>query len=215
MKQCIIFSLVWCFSVLTTVSGQSAWDIVKQKDDITVYTRKSENSKYKEVKINMKISCTMNELVAALEDVDAHKDWVPYTIDSKMVKKDSESKFYYYVSSDFPFPAKDRDVVIYYEREQQADSKIVITRSEAAPEVLAKDEDFVRVPFFSSTYVLTPLDDGMIDIEYLLKVSPGGKIPAWIINLGVTKGPIKTMESLIDLIDSGKYANYEIEGIRN
>lgn len=207
------------FILLSIISfdleAQSKWDIVKQTDDITVFTRKSENSKYKEVKITMTIKCTMNELVAALEDVDAHKDWVPYTIDSKMVKKDSDSEFYYYVSSDFPFPAKDRDVVIYYEREQAADSKVVITRSEAAPEVLPKSDGFVRVPVFSSTYVLTPLDDGIIDIEYLLKVSPGGKIPAWIINLGVTKGPIKTMESLIKLIDSGKYSNYDVEGVDN
>jgi len=206
----IIYTLV-CFDV----KSQSKWDIVKQTDDITVFTRKSLNSKFKEVKISMTIKCTMNELVAALEDVDAHKDWVPYTIDSKIVKKDSDSEFYYYVSSDFPFPAKDRDVVIYYEREQAADSKVVITRSEAAPEVLPKSDGFVRVPVFSSTYVLTPKDNGIINIEYLLKVSPGGKIPAWIINLGVTKGPIKTMESLIKLIASGKYANYDIEGVEN
>jgi len=212
-RMILIFALlsIICFDL----KSQSKWDIVKQTDDITVFTRKSENSKYKEVKITMTIKCTMNELVAALEDVDAHKDWVPYTIDSKMVKKDSNSEFYYYVSSDFPFPAKDRDVVIYYEREQAADSKVVITRSEAAPEVLPKSDGFVRVPVFSSTYVLTPLDDGIIDIEYLLKVSPGGKIPAWIINLGVTKGPIKTMESLIKLIDSGKYSNYDVEGVEN
>lgn len=213
MRITFIFLLVSmiCFDI----QAQSKWDIVKQTDDITVFTRKSQNSKYKEVKITMTIKCTMNELVAALEDVDAHKDWVPYTIDSKMVKKDSDSEFYYYVSSDFPFPAKDRDVVIYYEREQAADSKVVITRSEAAPEVLPKSDGFVRVPVFSSTYVLTPQEEGIIDIEYLLKVSPGGKIPAWIINLGVTKGPIKTMESLIKLIDSGKYSNYDVEGVEN
>ncbi len=209
------FVLLISSILICELSGQGNWDIVKEKDDIIVYTRKSDNSKFKEVKINMTIKCKMNELVAALEDVDAHKDWVPYTIDSKMVKKDSDTEFYYYVSSDFPFPAKDRDVVIYYEREQAQDSKVVITRSEAAPEILPKEDGFVRVPVFSSTYVLTPLDNGIIDIEYLLKVSPGGKIPAWIINLGVTKGPIKTMESLVELIDSGKYANHNVAGVEN
>lgn len=210
-----VFILLLSSVLICELSGQGNWDIVKETDDIIVYTRKSDNSKFKEVKINMRIKCTMNELVAALEDVDAHKDWVPYTIDSKMVKKDSDAEFYYYVSSDFPFPAKDRDVVIYYEREQAQDSKVVITRSEAAPEVLPEEDGFVRVPVFSSIYVLTPQNDGIIDIEYLLKVSPGGKIPAWIINLGVTKGPIKTMESLVDLIASGKYANHNVAGVEN
>lgn len=189
------------------------WKLVKEKEDIQVFTRKSDNSKYKEVKILAKIQTTMNELVAALEDVDKHKDWVPYTIESYMVDKLDDDKFYYYVSSDFPFPAKDRDVVIYYERSQHKSTNIVITQSTASPEYLETFDKYVRVPLFNSTYTLTPMDDGYIDIKYELKVSPGGSIPAWIINLGVTKGPIKTMESLFDLIKAGTYKHYDVAGI--
>ncbi len=213
MSRSPIICLFFCLA--TQLCGQSEWKLVKEKGSTMVYTKKSDNSKLKEVKITARFQSSMNELVAALEDVDTHKDWVPYTIDSYMVDKLNEDKFYYYVSSDFPFPAKDRDVVILYEREQNPDTKVVITTSEAAPDYIDAFKEFIRVPVFSSTYILTPKTNGFIDIDYQVKVSPGGSIPAWIINLGITKGPIKTMESLATLLDSGKYRNVDVAGIVN
>ena len=210
-----ILALIICVAFAGQLYSQSDWKLVKERESIEVFTRKASNSKYKEVKILANFKTTMNELVAALEDVDTHKDWVPYTIDSYMVKKLNPDKFYYYVSSDFPFPAKDRDVVIYYERQQNPDTKKVVTHSAAAPDYMETFNDFVRVPVFDSIYELTPKDDGTIDINYELKVSPGGSIPAWLINLGVTKGPIMTMESLVELLDSGKYRNADVVGITN
>lgn len=202
-------------SIATKAFSQNEWKLVKEKYATMVYTKKSDKSKYKEVKITASFQTSMNELVAALEDVDTHKDWVPYTIDSYMVEKLEDDKFYYYVSSDFPFPAKDRDVVIFYERQQNPDTKVVITKSEAVPDYIEAFKEFVRVPVFSSTYILTPKQNGFIDIDYEVKVSPGGSIPAWIINLGITKGPIMTMESLAELLDSGKYNNVDVAGILN
>lgn len=201
--------------LVTTQLVAQDWKVVKEQEDIQVFTRKTDDSKHKEVKILARVKATMNELVAALEDVDKHKDWVPYTIDSYIVDKQEVDKFHYYVSSDFPFPAKDRDVVIFYERSQDPSTQVVITQSQARPNFLTENDDFVRVPLFNSTYVLTPADNGFIDIEYNLKVSPGGSIPAWIINLGVTKGPIKTMKSLFDLIKSGEYKHFDVAGISN
>ncbi len=211
MSRSLIILLFLFFA--THTFSQDVWKLVKKKASTEVFTKKSDNSQYKEIKITASFQTNMNELVAALEDVDTHKEWVPYTIDSYMVEKLNEDKFYYYVSSDFPFPAKDRDAVILYKREQDPNTKVVITKSEAAPEYIDAYSEFIRVPIFSSTYILTPRKNGFIDVEYQLQVSPGGTIPAWIINLGITKGPVMTMESLADLLDSGKYDNVDVAGV--
>jgi len=211
MSQSLTILLLLSF--VSQSFSQSEWELLKKKESILVYTKKSEDSKYKEVKIEASIQTTMTELVAALEDVDAHKDWVPHTIDSYIVEKLHEHKFYYYVSSDFPFPSNDRDLVILYERTQNPNTKVVITKSEAVPDHMETFKKFVRIPVFSSTYILEPKANGMIDIEYLLKVSPGGKIPAWLINMAITKGPIQTMESLANLLESGKYGNIDVAGV--
>jgi len=210
-SQLYLIIILSCF--FSQAKAQSNWKLVKERSDISVYTRHGDNSKYKEVKILGKIQCDMSELVAALEDVNAHVEWVNRTIESKIVEKYSDSKFLYYVSTDFPFPAKDRDVAIYYEREHYKDTGVVFTTSEAKPQSIPIESKYIRIDVFSSTYKLTPVDNGIIDIEYFLKVSPGGTIPAWMVNLGITKGPIETMEALFKLVHSGRYKHAVITGL--
>ncbi len=213
MARLTLFLLFTCFA-WTSATAQSDWEFVIGGNDIEVYTRNNDNSKVKEVKITARIHSRMNELVAALEDIEAHKEWVPFTIDSRILEQISDSELYYYVSSDFPFPAQDRDVVIYYKREQDQESKVVTTNSTAVPEHIAVHEDYVRVPLFNSRYVLSPMTDGIIDVLYTVQTNPGGKLPAWIVNFGITKGPIKTMNALKRVIASGKYADTYAIGIK-
>jgi len=195
--------------------SQSDWDSVISGENIEVYTRNNNNSKVKEVKITARMESTMIEMVAALEDIEAHKEWVPYTIDSKVLKQVSDTELYYYVSSDFPFPAKDRDVIIHYRRSQDADSRVVTTTSQAVPDYISESSDFVRIPLFNSKYILSPKPGGIIDILYTVQTNPGGKLPAWIVNFGITKGPIKTMNALRKLLSSGKYADELAVGVIN
>ena len=50
-------------------------------------------------------------------------------------------------------------------------------------------------------------------MEYYMKVNPGGLLPAWLVNLAVTKGPMDTMESLFELVESGYYENAIVHGL--
>jgi len=213
MLRFTIFILYACF-IWTDTIAQSVWELVIADNDIEVYTRNNSDSNIKEVKIHARIESSMNELVSALEDVSAHAEWVPFTLESKILKKISESDLYYYVSSDFPFPAKDRDVVIHYLREQDEQSGIVTTNSTAVPELIAPLEDFIRVPLFNSQYILQPYTDGVIEVLYTVQTNPGGNLPVWIVNFGITRGPIKTMNALKHLIASGKYADTYAVGIK-
>jgi hypothetical protein len=52
---------------------------------------------------------------------------------------------------------------------------------------------------------VTPLKDGSVDIDYHSKVDPSGNIPMWIVNLGLTVGPVKTMESFANFVETKKF----------
>lgn len=210
-----IVALLIFLSYSFQLFSQEDWKLVKESENISVYTQKLEHEDLKQVKIDASVKTSMHELVAALEDIDSHKDWVMRTLESKMVDKISEDTFYYYIAADFPFPARDRDLVVYYERWQDPETKIVYTKSTAAPSKIPSKDDFIRMDFFSSTYKIIPKEDGWIDIEYYLKTGPGGKIPNWMINLAITKGPIDTIESLFELLATNKYSEVQVEGIIN
>lgn len=209
MKQLLILSVL---SISFNIQAQD-WEMVKETSEMQVYVRKAEDSKLKEVKINSSISCPMSELVMALEDVESHKDWVKSTIDSKYVEKTDAANFYYYISTDMPYPVKDRDVVIKYNRSQDPNSKVVTNSYKGVADKMEPQKKFIRIPFFEAGYTLVPSAGGKIDLEYLFKVDVGGTMPTWIVNMALTKGPVDTIESLFELIRSGHYKGIAVEGI--
>jgi len=189
------------------------WELVKSEENIQVFVRKKEGSKFKEVKIKGLINCKMSELVMALEDVEAQKDWVNSTIDARYISKDQADHFYFYISTDFPYPVKDRDVAIEYKRQQDPNTRIVTIDYLGVADKEPEHNKFVRIPDFKAQYILKPLANGQIDVEYYLRADVGGSIPKWIVNMAITKGPLDTIESLFNLITSGHYKNLQVEGV--
>jgi len=213
MKFCKIIVLLM-FSYIAPIYGQdSDWELKSETDNIEVYTRKLEGEKFKEIKILTQCKTSLNAIMAAFDDTEGHKDWVYKSPESYTVERIDEQTLIYYIKSDLPFPATDRDLVIKYTWTQDPETKIISTMSEG---VVGKVEEYdanIRVKDFVSTYKLTPQENGWIDIEYYAKMDPAGKLPAWLVNLAVTSGPIKTMEQLFEIIESGKYDAQIIEGV--
>lgn len=204
-------ALLLCLSS-HALCGQ-AWDLVKEKNKIKVYTRKVEGKKIKELKIETSIQTSLNSVVKILDDVDAHPIWVYKCGAAHITDVISPSEFYYYITIDFPFPAVDRDMVIYYRRWQDPITKVVTTISTSAHDTQPIVEDYIRIVDFESEYKITPRDDGWVDIVYVLSSDPAGAIPTWMINMAIAKGPVKTMERMFSEIQKEKYQSADLEGI--
>jgi hypothetical protein len=43
---------------------------------------------------------------------------------------------------------------------------------------------------------VTTISSKIIHLEYILAVNPGGSVPAWILNIFATRGPMETFERL-------------------
>lgn len=197
---------------LSDTSIQPDWTLVKAVDNLEVYTRSTPESKFKEVKINGKIKCSLSEIVAVLEDIDAQKEWVMKTLDVNMLEKRNAGDFSYYISTDMPFPVKDRELIVDHHRTEISDRQVRIELLTSEIN-LTPNEEFLRIPYYSSAYQLREVADGWVEIQYQVKLDPGGFLPAWLYNLAVTKGPISSFQGLYDIIYSGAYQNVRVEGL--
>lgn len=188
------------------------WKLVKSMENLSVYTRSTAKSKYKEVKIQGGIKCHMNEIVAALEDIEAQKVWVLNTEDVKLLSYRTSGNFSYYISTDMPFPIIDRELLVDHSRSTGEDGSIHIDLKNAVLD-LPSDGHYIRIPYYKSHYTLKAVDAAWIKIEYRVILDPGGEIPAWLYNLAVTKGPISSFKALYDIIYSGRYRDASKESI--
>jgi len=211
MRIIIIFLfLIFSFPAFTQDDG---WELSEESNGIIVYTRKKQSEKFKEIKILTRYQTTLNAIMAAFDDPESHKEWVYKTPESYTVERIDKNTLIYYVKSDFPFPITNRDLVMKYKWSQDPETKVIFTESVGITGKVEETGSTIRVKDFLSHYTLTPKKDGWVYIEFDAKMDPAGSLPAWLVNLFVTLGPIKTMENLFEILDSGRYDNSQVEGV--
>ncbi len=209
-----LINLSFCFVLGNLLIAQSSVDTQLNSINLEISTLKSEDNPFKQIKLTAHFHASLNEIMAALNDVNSHKDWVYRTPESRLISYPDDSSIIYYVMLDLPFPASDRDIIIDYHWKQDEKTKVVKTFSKAinySQEIIP--EGVIRVSHFESEYILTPINEKEVHLEYSAKLDPGGSLPAWLVNLGVTVGPKKTMKALNRLIKSGHYKTAKIHGI--
>lgn len=176
------------------------WKLVEEKEGIKVYTRNPSNSDFKEIRIKANFEGDIDSFLHKLNTPYSYTQWVYKCTEGKMLEQIDSQEFYYYTVSNMPFPVKDRDMVV--RCKQWKDTKgIFYSSSTAAPNFIPNKKDLVRIPYFKSEWKITPLPDKEILVDYTALADPGGSLPAWIVNLAVTTGPLKTMQQLIKSVN--------------
>ena len=78
-----------------------------------------------------------------------------------------------------------------------------------------RHKDIVRIQESYSKWVITPLQNGQVKIEYELRVDPGGKVPVWLINMFATKGPFETFKKLREQVKKPFYSHISLPFIKD
>lgn len=217
MKFSFLIILVNLLLINVVLMGQkeSEWKLIKSYDNnIKVYVKKVPESKINRVKIETVIEATLSELVALLKDAENHHNWVFLNDHSEIIEEESDFKWKYYGYTDTPWPVSDRDYCTEVWLEQNdIDCSITLT-SAAKPDLLPKTKDCVRIPYIYSVWTLNPIGNGSVHIRLELEVDVGGAIPIWLVNLAVTKGPLNTINGLIDELKTDKYKCCKLDYIK-
>lgn len=107
----------------------------------------------------------------------------------------------------------DRDLVMRTNVIQDPVTKIITSKSTAAPDKVPYDDDMVRVEMTKTEWIVTPLGNNKARIDYRLISDPGGSIPSFLINIASDFGPYKTMAAFRKRVKLPEYREVNIEGI--
>jgi hypothetical protein len=185
------------------------WRFIKEVEGVKVYFRESEGSNIKEVKMQTTFNANLSSIVECLKDVDRYPKWVYKATFSKTVLKYNENDVVYYNYIDFPWPMQDRDIVVQSKITQDATTKVITSESFAKWDAEPFKKDVVRIQDFRSKWTLTPVALGKVKGEYVFRSNPGGNIPAWLVNLGLDEGPLRTLKGFKKLLSEDKYKNVD------
>src|SRR4051794_6022942 len=108
----IFFLNVFCILFMLPSFSQNDWELKKQKNGITVFTRDIESSRFKAIKVEAVLNGKLNRLDSIVRDVKNHKQWIYSTKSAHPVKYIGNNEIIYYEETSLPWPVKNRDVVI-------------------------------------------------------------------------------------------------------
>jgi len=194
MKALLI--LFFLFPIINPFHKTDSWLLVKEQDGIKMYNRPSRNSKFNDIKIETDFVGTLLQMEAILANVEKYTEWAYATKASVMIKKISATEFIYYSVIDVPWPANDRDYYAHCKITLDSNAHILKVISASIKNYMPEKKNIVRIPLSTGSWNITATANKKIHIEYVLELDPGGSVPAWLLNLFSTKGPMETFENL-------------------
>lgn len=214
-KAFFIVILSLSFNSFSFKKNTNEWELQKFENGISVYTRVTDNSAYKELRAVFQIKTSLSSIIALLNDVQSYPQWVYRCGTSKILKKDSEEHLIRYQTIVAPWPVDNRDVIVEVNSYQDEKTKIVYQKVKAIPDYIPTLKNHVRIREFNATWTLKPLKNGIVEVEYELLVNPAGAIPAWIVNMAMVDGPYDTSLKMKERLMTEKYQKVNFPFISN
>ncbi len=209
------FFLIFLF-FLPSSGPDEEWELRKDKNGIKVFTRNSETSKIKELRMTLKTDASLSNIISLLNDTEGYEDWAYRFEESKTLAHLTPTKSVYYGLVDFPWPLADRDIVATSEVHQDPTSRIVTVTTRALDEYpdAPLKKGVVRITEHFNQWRFEPRADGYVYIDYVLQSNPAGSIPTWAINMALDQGSSQSMELFLEKLPDEKYRNAEVPFIK-
>jgi hypothetical protein len=207
------WTITLCLVVLACLNGsaQEHWKLKYNKEGIEIYTKPALlNPNLKAIRVRCVLPATLSQLVAIILDVNTGAEWVYSTKSSTLLKQVSPAEVYYYSEVSLPWPASNRDFVAHLSARQDPQSKVVTIDGPTVDGMVPEKKGIVRVSKSSGKWIITPLANRSVRIDYTLETDPGGSLPAWLVNLFVTKGPLETFRKLKLQVEKPTYRNIQL-----
>jgi len=181
--------------------SQTGWQQRKDKDGIKVFTKKRLEPGVISYKWIATVDVDPNRLLRFLADVDRFPEWKDGCSRSRLIREEEGGGYLYYVVYDFPFPFRDRYMVVDVSVREEDEGSVTTVESRSADEMEEEGGGMTRITNFWETSRLIRRSETSVEIHTEGFFDPGGNIPAWLTNMHVDNSPIRTVRNLRETLE--------------
>jgi hypothetical protein len=197
----IVMALFILSQSFAQFTGDEGWRIVENTEKMKIYTRIPENSKFKEIKMDLVIEATPRQIHEFISVAALFKEWV-YTCSEGYSIEMPDGSDVYYIRFDMMWPLSDRDIVQRSESHVDEKTGVIDISTKAIHGHVPIKPDVVRVTDNKIVWKIIPIGKNRSRIKYYARNNPGGQVPAWLMNMVATVGPKKTIDKMVHMVES-------------
>ena len=166
------------------------------KNNIKVWTYQNSQNPVFLYKAETIYDTPLEKAVGLILDVDHAVQWVPYMGSVKVLSRDDKKgEFLLYMVLDFPFPLKDRDLVVQGKIVKDAQGVISI-KNKAIDKGYAKNPDYVRLTHYEGDWSFQKLANNNVKVSTYGYANPEGSIPLTFVNMFVQQQPYQMLQKM-------------------
>jgi ribosome-associated toxin RatA of RatAB toxin-antitoxin module len=140
----------------------------------------------------------IEKATALILDVEQAPKWVPYMGSVKVLSRnDSKGEFLLYMVLDFPFPLKDRDLVVKGKMSKDAQG-IIHIQNKAVNQGYPVNPNYVRLTRYEGDWTFQKLGKHKVKVSTYGFADPEGSIPLSAVNLFVEQQPYQMLLKMKD-----------------
>ena len=200
-RFCTIISIVALY--LTTGSAHAEtplpeWESIANESSIEVFQRKVPGSSFVSFKGVGIVDASIYDVYSVIFDIRNKTKLLSNCGDYQLLKFKSMGNLVVYTRTQAPFVLiSDRDTVLETKVDFQPNSKTIYARFKKGDDTLMPPpDDAVRTKELQGGWTLEVLSPTSTKVTYEVNANPGGLLPAWLVNLGSRKLPLKTLMNL-------------------
>lgn len=162
------------------------WQLVHndQRHNIKTYWKNEDDRPLRSVKGEAFYDESFDTVAKHQLDPENYKNWFMEMEESHLLKKISDTEFYYYFTLHSPIHVvPSRDAIIHVQIAPYSTSKETLTiRYSAAPDWQPSKTGFIRIPIYDVTTVIIPISAHKTKAVTIGYVDVGGSAPNWLVN---------------------------------
>ncbi|MCK9802054.1 START domain-containing protein [Pseudomonas sp. MAFF 302030] len=188
-------TLALCMALLCTgAAAREDWQLAEDQDGVQVYLNQAPDSHYQRFRGVVQIRADVDTLNSLQENLRVACAWLYACKEMRLLKNDGDDTWVY-LSTDLPWPAKPRDMVLWVHTERAADGSLT-RHLQAVPGWVPGEPGQTRIRQLQGLWKMEPKGPGATEVTYELQAEPAGDIPAWLANRFVVDAPLVTLKTL-------------------
>jgi hypothetical protein len=190
------------------------WELERQENGVSIYVRKVDDSPVLQVHGVKTIKTSLSALVALIKDSKGRQRWIYKNKRAKRLEERGDFEWIAYKEVEAPWPVSNRDMIVHTEMTQDPVTYIVRVDSVGLPDFLPQKKRIVRVPRLNTSWEFIPGKNGMVEVHFELAIELGGKLPAWLVNTSIDRGPYETILGMARFVKKLRYRNAKLSYIK-
>ncbi len=186
---------VLLLSASICLADDSGWTVIDQSDGITVSKRQQAGCSLPSFRGQGRIQGNVLQILAVMLDYKGVQHWAHGVDSSKPIQRIDERSHLLYLTSDLPWPVRDRDMIVRTNVEVLKPKQEFRISLHCQPKAQA-ETNLLRVQQCESTMTLRKIDEKTTEVDYQMTLDPGGYLPRWAIEFVTKNTPRKTLKRI-------------------